>query len=80
MHRALKGLSEDRKKLLELLEQKFPTAEEDFFVGIVVYAEHPEDTRHMLHFLKEDRTRTDVVCESLYLHNKRYHPERNLIE
>lgn len=80
MHKALNRLSDERKKLLDSLQKNFPKCEEDFFVGILVYAKHPEDTQHMINFLKEERTRTDVVCESLYLHNKRWHPENNLVE
>lgn len=77
-HRALQNLSKDRQRLLDILVERFEEYGEDFFVGILVLAKHPEDTKKMLKFLEKERSHDDVVCEALWINNERYHPDRNI--
>ena len=74
----LKNLTEQQKLLAELLAERYPDAEDDFVLGVITFANHPEDTEHMIRFLNEERSHDDVLVEAVWIDNERYHPDRNI--
>lgn len=52
----------------------------DFILGVLCYAETPEDQQAIIDFIdkEEDVTDQNILMLALYLENERNHPELNL--
>lgn len=74
----LKNLTEQQKLLAELLTERYPDAEPDFTIAVMANVKHPDDTEHMIQFLRKERSHDDVICEAIWVKNERYHPDRNI--
>lgn len=74
------GLSNRQEELIDKLFGAVDDMDEDTVIGIVLDVEHPDDTEEMLYYLShgEDITKQNLVLFSLWLYNRRNHPERNL--
>ena len=68
----------DRKKLLSLLEKLYDN--NDFIIGIFSNVDNEEDRKTIIDYIEkgDDVTVENIILLSLYLDNKRNHPERNL--
>lgn len=66
------------QKLLGFLEKLYDN--DDFITGIFSNADHEEDRNAIIDHIEkgDDVTVENVILLSLYLDNKRNHPERNL--
>lgn len=74
----LKNLTERQNYLAEMLAERYPDAEQGFIVAVMVNVKHPDDTEHMIRFLREERSHDDIICEAIWVKNERYHPDRNI--
>ena len=66
------------KKLLSLLEKLYDN--NDFIIGIFSNVDNEEDRKTIIDYIEkgDDVTVENIILLSLYLDNKRNHPERNL--
>lgn len=71
-------MTELQKKLRDKL--KTVSKDKDFILGALLDAETEEDQQVIIDYIDkgEDVNEQNVILLSVFLHNKRYHPERNL--
>ena len=71
-------MTELKKKLRDKL--KAVSEDKDFILGVLLDAEAEEDQQTIIDYIDkgEDVNEQNVTLLSVFLFNKRYHPERNL--
>lgn len=71
-------MTELQKKLRDKL--KAVSEDKDFILGVLLDAEAEEDQQTIIDYIDkgEDVNEQNVTLLSVFLFNKRYHPERNL--
>lgn len=71
-------MTELQKKLRDKL--KTVSKDKDFILGVLLDAETEEDQQVIIDYIDkgEDVNEQNVTLLSVFLYNKRYHPERNL--
>lgn len=71
-------MTELQKKLRDKL--KTVSKDKDFILGALLDAETEEDQQVIIDYIDkgEDVNEQNVILLSVFLYNKRYHPERNL--
>lgn len=71
-------MTELQKKLRDKL--KTVSKDKDFILGALLDAETEEDQQVIIDYIDkgEDVNEQNVTLLSVFLYNKRYHPERNL--
>lgn len=71
-------MTELQKKLRDKL--KTVSKDKDFILGVLLDAETEEDQQVIIDYIDkgEDVNEQNVSLLSVFLYNKRYHPERNL--
>ena len=71
-------MNEIDKKLLGLLEKIYDN--DDFIIGIFSNADNEEDRQTIIEYIEKDDDVSveNVILLSVFLDNKRNHPERNL--
>lgn len=71
-------MTELQKKLRDKL--KTVSKDKDFILGALLDAETEEDQQAIIDYIDkgEDVNEQNVTLLSVFLYNKRYHPERNL--
>lgn len=71
-------MTELQKKLRDKL--KTVSKDKDFILGVLMDAETEEDQQIIIDYIDkgEDVNEQNVTLLSVFLDNKRYHPERNL--
>ena len=71
-------LTELEKELIK--KAKDVSQDKDFLVSVINYADTEEDQQAIIDYIDkgEDVNEQNVTLLSVFLYNKRYHPERNL--
>lgn len=71
-------LTELEKKLVE--KARTVSQDKDFFLAVLNYADTEEDQQAIIDYIDkgQDVNEQNVTLLSVFLYNKRYHPERNL--